>query len=298
MADELPKPKQPSKSKPSLPTCYEFERQFIENLTDSNGEIVLKYGMVCTTKPNKVVHRASHFSRVFAQYGGTGNPEILANLLNEAVQNIPDFKGTFVQGVGVSKRQEKSIKDYLDPIKKRLENIQKLLEIVPESATFLVPFDDTIIKITDDFKLMAGTPISEIENFYNGTLPKVSNVLQKIISNPMDESIKADNGVLQTFVQELLKYIDSDSIRKNIQTFNSKRSKAISDYFSEIIKSITVELEKKPLAESIIKQLTELKTKLEKTNKTPAEIIDCIIEINKNFDLLRSFKVTFNIDNV
>ena len=299
IADELPKPKQPSKSKPSLPTCYEFERQFIENLTDSNGEIVLKYGMVCTTKPNKVVHRASHFSRVFAQYGGTGNPEILANLLNEAVQNIPDFKGTFVQGVGVSKRQEKSIKDYLDPIKKRLENIKKLLEIVPESAIFLVPFDETIIDTTtDDFKLMAGTPIGEIENFYNSTLPKISNVLQKIISNPTNESIKVDFDFLQTFVQELLKYIDSDKIRKDISSFNSKRSEATSNYFSEIIKSISAELEKKtnPLDDLSKQKLTDLKSKLEKQNKTPAEIIDCIIEINKNIDLLKSVKVTFNIN--
>jgi hypothetical protein len=288
IADELPKPKQPSKSKPSLPTCYEFERQFIENLTDSNGEIVLKYGMVCTTKPNKVVHRASHFSRVFAQYGGTGNPEILANLLNEAVQNIPDFKGTFVQGVGVSKRQEKSIKDYLDPIKKRLENIKKLLEIVPipepsKENLLILPINSDVLNI-NDIQLMAGTPIANIENFYNKVLPDTSDILQKYITSQDDDTTKNTIKQLNIFKVDLLKYIDSDSLRKNIKNYLSdEQREKVRRIIEEYKNKIQEDSKTNPqLNTEILSKLKTLDDKLSSINITP-DAIDLINQFGQEY---------------
>jgi hypothetical protein len=284
IADELPKPKQPSKSKSSLPTCYEFERQFIENLTDSNGEIVLKYGMICTTKPNKVVHRASHFSRVFAQYGGTGNPEILANLLNEAVQNIPDFKGTFVQGVGVSKRQEKSIKDYLDPIKKRLENIKKLLEIVPipepsKENLLILPINSDVLNI-NDIQLMAGTPIANIENFYNKVLPDTSDILQKYITSQDYDTTKNTIKQLNIFKVDLLKYIDSDSLRKNIKNYLSDEQR---EKIRRIIEEIQEDSKTNPqLNTEILSKLKTLDDKLNSINITP-DAIDALNQFGQEY---------------
>lgn len=270
--DELPTRTSKKSVPKKLPTCYEFERQFIENLTETDGQIVLKYGMVCTSHPEAVVKRASHFPRIFKQYGGTGNPEILANLLNEAVQNIPDFKGTFVQGVGISKRQEKSIKDYIEPVKVRLEQIKKLLEIIPDENKILLPIKE--IKYDENTILMVGSTVSEIQEFVT-VLDTTKNKLQQLMSDPLNETFNKEAiEQLKLFIQNVLKYIDSkpdnpntlvDSIQDQIKSQNTLFDK----YIKTVIENITLQLEQLEQLEQPeqLEQSQSNKEKMEKLKK-------------------------------
>jgi hypothetical protein len=242
--DELPK-KHPSttrKSNPPLPTpsCYEFERAFIEQLTESEGQIVLKYGMVCASKPEPVVKRASYFPRVFKHYGGAGNPEILANLLNEATENIPNFKGTFVQGIGISTALQKKAQDYTDEVRKSLVEIERLLQIIPAQISIknteasktaeytntntsdLFPkiklFKNIQFSAPNAIKISPNVTPDEVIAFNKYLKEEVISKLQNLINsseaNPINNDLKDKiTKTLDLFQSELFKFIDSEQIR-------------------------------------------------------------------------------------
>lgn len=225
-ARESTSKKQPTASKPTV-SCYEFERQFITDLVESNGQAVLEYGMVCSrSKPEEVVQRAQAVPQLLLQKGGSDASEQLAELIKTSMFSIPvlgDKYTVIPRGSRITTRKVANIQVYAPATLDALKNIGGILERLPkehlpERYQFLrlIPFKDMkSIELNTETISDEITIKKFIEETLRKTIPQLLNELPIPTDGDGDSDGKKQVEVLATldkFIRELKTYLKSEEL--------------------------------------------------------------------------------------